>query len=71
MKTDLIIKKIEKLPEAMLASISDYIDFLLEKAKQDASASSSQNRKLGIGKGLIKWIAPDFDAPLQDMKEYE
>ena len=24
----------------------------------------------GLGKGMITFIAPDFDAPLQDMKEY-
>ena len=24
----------------------------------------------GLGKGMIAFIAPDFDAPLQDMKEY-
>ena len=24
----------------------------------------------GLGKGMITFIAPDFDAPLDDMKEY-
>jgi antitoxin (DNA-binding transcriptional repressor) of toxin-antitoxin stability system len=24
----------------------------------------------GLGKGMIAFIAPDFDAPLEDMKEY-
>ena len=24
----------------------------------------------GLGKGMIRFIAPDFDAPLDDMKEY-
>jgi antitoxin (DNA-binding transcriptional repressor) of toxin-antitoxin stability system len=24
----------------------------------------------GLGKGMITFIAPDFDAPLRDMKEY-
>jgi prevent-host-death family protein len=24
----------------------------------------------GLGKGMITFIAPDFDAPLEDMKEY-
>jgi prevent-host-death family protein len=24
----------------------------------------------GLCKGMITWIAPDFDAPLEDMKEY-
>jgi prevent-host-death family protein len=24
----------------------------------------------GLGKGMITYMAPDFDAPLEDMKEY-
>ncbi len=24
----------------------------------------------GLGKGMITFVAPDFDAPLEDMKEY-
>ena len=24
----------------------------------------------GLGKGMITFISPDFDAPLEDMKEY-
>ncbi len=27
-------------------------------------------RKIGWGKGLIKYIAPDFDAPLEEFAEY-
>ncbi|HEV8540976.1 MAG TPA: type II toxin-antitoxin system Phd/YefM family antitoxin [Verrucomicrobiae bacterium] len=27
-------------------------------------------RKFGCGKGLITYISPDFDAPLDDFKEY-
>lgn len=25
----------------------------------------------GLGKGMITFIAPDFDAPLDDLKEYQ
>jgi prevent-host-death family protein len=27
-------------------------------------------RKLGSGKGLVTYIAPDFDGPLEDLAEY-
>ncbi|MGE0822250.1 MAG: type II toxin-antitoxin system Phd/YefM family antitoxin [Candidatus Binatia bacterium] len=27
-------------------------------------------RKLGTMRGTVKYIAPDFDAPLEDFKEY-
>ena len=30
-----------------------------------------QKRKLGTLKGLVKHIASDFDAPLDDFKEYQ
>lgn len=31
---------------------------------------SKAQRKLGTMRGSIKYIAPDFDAPLDDFKEY-
>lgn len=31
---------------------------------------SKAQRKLGTMQGTIKYIAPDFDAPLDDFKEY-
>ena len=33
-------------------------------------ALPSQRPGPGIGKGMISFIAPDFDAPLEDLKEY-
>jgi hypothetical protein len=70
MKATEIIEKIGKLPEAMLPSVSDYIDYMLEKAKKEATNFHPKKRELGNGKDLIKWIAPDFDAPLDEFKEY-
>jgi prevent-host-death family protein len=32
--------------------------------------SAKGKRKLGFAKGLITYIAPDFDAPLDDFREY-
>ncbi len=31
---------------------------------------SKAQRKLGTMRGSVKYIAPDFDAPLDDFKEY-
>jgi antitoxin (DNA-binding transcriptional repressor) of toxin-antitoxin stability system len=33
-------------------------------------AKPAQRPPPGLGKGMITFIAPDFDAPLEDMKEY-
>jgi prevent-host-death family protein len=32
--------------------------------------SKKSKRKLGLGKGLVTYIAPDFDEPLEDLAEY-
>ena len=35
-----------------------------------ASAPKKGKRKLGFAKGTFTYIAPDFDAPLEDFREY-
>ena len=37
---------------------------------QRPSSAETQRPGPGLGKGMITFIAPDFDAPLEDMKEY-
>lgn len=39
-------------------------------ARLIATPSSRPVRKLGTLKGTVLYIAPDFDAPLEDFKEY-
>lgn len=34
------------------------------------SASRKKKRVFGIGKGIVKHISKDFDAPLDDLKDY-
>lgn len=40
-------------------------------AKIVALHPTARRRKLGSAKRSILYIAPDFDAPLEDFKEYE
>jgi prevent-host-death family protein len=35
-----------------------------------AEPSSAGRRKFGTLKGIVLYVAPDFDAPLDDFKEY-
>jgi prevent-host-death family protein len=35
-----------------------------------AVARKKGKRKLGFAPGLVTYIAPDFDAPLEDFREY-
>ena len=36
----------------------------------EAVRPKKTKRKLGSGKGLVTYIAPDFDEPLEDLAEY-
>ena len=63
-----LLEKIAQLPENLKQQLDAYIDSLLEKAHTQA-ADEHQERTLGIGKGK-GWISPDFDEPLEEMKEY-
>ena len=61
-----ILSKFEALPSDLQMEVSDFIDFLIDK-------STKSNKKIipkfGSAKGKIK-LAPDFDAPLEDFKDY-
>ncbi|RFP61367.1 MAG: DUF2281 domain-containing protein [Limnothrix sp. CACIAM 69d] len=65
-----IIKKFEKLPKPLQIEVLHYIEFLLEKYVQQTAASApTKKRKAGLLKGKI-WMADDFDAPLEDLRDY-
>ena len=70
-----LIEKLEALPEALQTEVIHYIEFLSERylKKTDAADASESQKKtrggFGIWKGKV-WMADDFDAPLEDMKDY-
>lgn len=65
-----ILEKLEKLPEPLQAEVLHYIEFLLDKYVQETSVQAeTKKRKAGLLKGKI-WMADDFEAPLEDLKEY-
>ena len=41
-----------------------------ESVKKDQVEPSKKVRKAGFAKGTITYIADDFDAPLDDLKDY-
>jgi hypothetical protein len=57
--------KLESLPKALKAEVSDFIDFLFEKSRKKKKPVP----KFGSAKGKIK-LSPDFDEPLDDFKDY-
>lgn len=53
----------------LLVALQMMIDDSLPQSKQ-AIPSNSKKRKFGFGKGTFIDIADDFDAQLEDFKEY-
>jgi hypothetical protein len=57
--------KISSLTPSMIKEVDDFVEFLMTKEKKDYV----KERKFGCAKGLIV-MHEDFDAPLEDFKEY-
>ncbi len=65
-----ILEKLEALPESLQTEVLHYIEFLLEKHVEKSPIEAlPKKRKAGLLKGKI-WMADDFDAPLEDLKDY-
>jgi hypothetical protein len=64
-----LTNKIEMLPSDLKKEVSDFVDFLIQKSKRKDNGSTAGKRKAGSAKGMIK-MSEDFDAPLDDLKDY-
>ena len=60
--------QISSLPDNLKKEVADFVKSLMNKSNKKQHQNPKE-RKLGLAKGLIK-IAPDFDEPLEDFKEY-
>ncbi|MCE7040612.1 DUF2281 domain-containing protein [Dyadobacter sp. CY312] len=58
--------KLDILPQELKNEVNDFIDFLIQKSTKN---KTSVIPKFGSAKGKIKMSA-DFDAPLDDFKDY-
>ena len=72
METETLVKKIQLLSEDQKLKLESYINGLLsDKADQNISNNNFKVEKgFGGGKGLIAYMSDDFDAPLEDFKDY-
>jgi len=66
-QADLVIEHIRRLPDQLVAEVLDFVQLLEQKR---AVPGQSAPREPGSAKGLI-WIADDFDAPIDDFKDYQ
>ena len=65
----LLHNKLANLPQSMKHEVSDFIDFLLSKAKKEKQDKPKPTAKFGSAKGMFTMM-PDFDEPLEDFNEY-
>ena len=67
MSTDLqLYMEISSLPADLKQEVSDFVQFLKQKAK---AKKEPKARQFGYAKGFFKMSA-DFDEPLEDFKDY-
>lgn len=69
MSYDELLKEYNSLPLDYKKEVEDFIGYLVQKVKKQPGKKKGEKRKLGFAKGKV-WMAPDFDAPLEDMKDY-
>ncbi|MBK9015356.1 MAG: DUF2281 domain-containing protein [Saprospiraceae bacterium] len=66
-----LFRNIDNLPESMLIELRALVDdFLAKKQKPAPTPSPRKPREFGCMKGTVLYMAPDFDEPLEDFKEY-
>ena len=76
MKEQQIMLQLQQLPNDLQQEVLDFIGFLLAKYKLVESTQPSplkpvNGNKPSFGCGTVKVVlAPDFDEPLDDFKEY-
>lgn len=66
-----ILESLQQLPESLQQEVLHYIEFLKTRYAQPESQPEKPKRRRARGalKGKII-IADDFDAPLEDFKDY-
>lgn len=64
-----ILSQLHQLPEQLKVEVLHYVVFLREQYQQSVSNKKSYKRRFGSKPGKYK-LSPDFNAPLDDFKEY-
>jgi hypothetical protein len=77
MTEHLVFRQIQQLPEHLKQEVLDFVGYLLSKyalivqKPLPLTALPPKTTKPAFGCGRVKLkMAPDFDAPLEDFKEY-
>ena len=73
---ELVYERLKKLPESTVGEVLDFVEFLKQKQRPFSHAhhpggeAAKGPRQPGSARGQV-WMAPDFDAPLEDFKDYQ
>jgi len=70
METGTLEKKIAKLPDELKLKVEGYVDALMENEQHSISPDVKNKKGYGSMKGLIKYMADDFDTLLKEFHDY-
>ncbi len=65
---DALQREIAEMPQTLKMEVLHFVQFLKEKRQQ--TEAKPKKRQAGTMPNLVKYIAPDFDEPLEDFEEY-
>jgi hypothetical protein len=71
MKTTALYENVQQLPAALQQEVNDFISFLLNKYAAQNSGSPVHKPRAGCMKGTFTMMSDDFNAPLEDFKDYQ
>ncbi len=63
-----VYQHLKRLPDSIAAQVFDFVQFLEQKNAIAVPAAGSATRHPSTAGGQV-WMAPDFDAPLEDFKD--
>ena len=69
MTTAIIEQKLASIPQEYLDEVAVFLDFLSYRIQKSEAQNQNIKRVPGIMKGEV-YMSDDFDAPLDDFKEY-
>ncbi|MEO1417667.1 MAG: DUF2281 domain-containing protein [Bacteroidota bacterium] len=69
MSSQQITAFIQELPEDLQQEVLSFLEYIRYKQKQKEELSKKTRGGYGIIKGKV-WMAEDFDAPLEEFKDY-
>ncbi len=62
--------KICRLTPAQLAEVDLFLSKLAQSKPAKKAARTKKPRLIGSMKGLVRYMVPDFNAPLEEFKDY-